>query len=109
MVVRNAFLEREGKDIDYEMSLPCPTLFFCCIEVDERLCHSFEIGIGVACAQSEFLLQIANGLWNAVGEVGFLLPKTTIAVGTLHLKDAEKDEEVETVFEGIWGKGQGAS
>ena len=91
------------------MSLPCPTLFFFCIEVDERLCHSLEIRIGVAYAQSELLLQIANSLWNAVGEVGFLLPKTTIAVGTQHLKDAEEDEEVETVFEGAWSKGQGAS
>ena len=55
------------------------------------------------------MLQILDGMRNAVNEIFLLFPKTTIAIGSQHLKDAEEDEEVETVLEGAWSKGQEVS
>ena len=65
----------------------------------------FEVGVSIADAKGKFLLQILDGMRNAVDEIFLLLPKTTITIGSQHLKNAEENEEVETEFEGARGKG----
>jgi hypothetical protein len=58
----------------------CPTLFLLSIKGNEGFCHFLQIGISIASAKGDFLRQIADGKGDAVGEIGFLLPKTSIAV-----------------------------
>ena len=119
----NALFEREGEDTDDERGFlfgkisrvftqisrhlfflggfGCPTLFFLLVLNDEGLSDFLQIGISVAGAQGKFLLQIADGEWDAVDEVSLLFPQPSVAVGSKHLQDAEKDEEMQTLHEGL--------